>query len=283
MDVKDLLESKNIEYRNSGRDYLVRCLNPEHEDRNPSMRIDKVTGIFQCLSCKYKGNIFNEFGQQVSKLHIKKELLRKKLVEKLSESIGMPYPENKVPYEGDWRGISPETYKHFDAFTCHESPYTGRLMFPIKDFTGRICLFQGRHMTGETPKYLNSPRGIPLPLFPNPEPIRGSVIIVEGIFDMLNLYDKGLKNVVCCFGAGNIDSHKLSILTMKGVSLVYIFLDGDDAGQEGAKKVAEVCNSIGLENKNIYLKGRDPGDLGQKEVNTLKKKLYGEKYESCTN
>ena len=43
MNVEDLLRQKNIEYIPKGKDYVVRCLNPDHADRNPSMRIDQVT------------------------------------------------------------------------------------------------------------------------------------------------------------------------------------------------------------------------------------------------
>ena len=58
MKVVDILQERKLEFKVSGRDYLVRCLNPEHEDRNPSMRIDNITGIFNCFSCGYKGNLF---------------------------------------------------------------------------------------------------------------------------------------------------------------------------------------------------------------------------------
>ena len=53
MKVVDILQERKLEFKVSGRDYLVRCLNPEHEDRNPSMRIDNITGIFNCFSCGY--------------------------------------------------------------------------------------------------------------------------------------------------------------------------------------------------------------------------------------
>ena len=43
---QELLQEKNLDFKLSGRDLLVKCLNPEHEDTNPSMRIDNVTGIF---------------------------------------------------------------------------------------------------------------------------------------------------------------------------------------------------------------------------------------------
>ena len=45
MRVEELLQEKNLNFKVSGRDLLVKCLNPEHEDSNPSMRIDNITGI----------------------------------------------------------------------------------------------------------------------------------------------------------------------------------------------------------------------------------------------
>jgi DNA primase len=64
MNVIDILNDRHIKYREAGKDYLVTCINPEHDDSNPSMRIDKVTGIFHCFSCGHKGNIFTKFGAE---------------------------------------------------------------------------------------------------------------------------------------------------------------------------------------------------------------------------
>ena len=58
MTVEELLNQKKIFFTVSGKDFVVGCLNPEHDDSNPSMRIDRVLGIFQCMACGYKGNIF---------------------------------------------------------------------------------------------------------------------------------------------------------------------------------------------------------------------------------
>jgi len=49
VNVEELLRSKDIPYIPKGKDFVVSCLNPEHADRNPSMRIDQVTGIFNCF------------------------------------------------------------------------------------------------------------------------------------------------------------------------------------------------------------------------------------------
>jgi DNA primase len=59
VDVLKILDDLGIEYKPSGsKDVKIRCINPNHEDKTPSLSIDKELGIFQCWSCHIKGNIF---------------------------------------------------------------------------------------------------------------------------------------------------------------------------------------------------------------------------------
>jgi len=277
MNVQDLLESKGIAYIPRGKDFVVSCLNPDHADKNPSMRIDQVTGIFNCFSCEYKGNLFSLYGEKASPREIRKQLLRKKIQEKKAESIGLTMPLNYVPFIGNWRNIKPETYKNFEAFQDSGKEFIGRICFPIKDRTGRIVAFQGRTTTDQVPKYLNSPPGAKLPLFPAVSPIKGRIILVEGMFDVLNLHDKGLTNAVCCFGVKNVTEEKLQVLSVSGVDGIDIFLDNDEAGQTGSAKIKELCEKVGLMTRNIAFGNKqiDAGALVQSQVDKLRTKLYG--------
>lgn len=283
MNVLDILEKKGIQYIPKGADYVISCLNPDHEDRNPSMRVDQVTGIFNCFSCEYKGNIFTHFGEKPNALQMKREFLKRKIHQVMSQSVGLPMPKGYVPYQGTWRGISPQTYKKFETFTC-EAPnedgsrnvFTSRIVFPIRDGVGDICAFVGRHTGDGTPKYLNQPAGAKLPLYPQVDPIHSSIILVEGIYDMLNLHDKGLTNTMCCFGVKNVTEDKLSILQMKGVDKIFIFLDNDEAGRTGAEHIAQLCENLGMDHQTIRFGNKeiDPGALTLKQVQGLKNKLY---------
>lgn len=284
MNVEDILKSEGIYYIPKGRDFVVKCLNPEHDDSNPSMRIDQITGIFNCFSCEYKGNLFKHFGHKPNALDMKRENLKRKIQSVRAASVGLPLPKGAVPYSGNWRGISSETYQRFEAFLSEyaedgkRNVFSSRIVFPIKDITGNICGFVGRHTGDGTPKYLNQPAGVKLPLFPQVQPIQGSVMLVEGIYDMLNLHDKGITNVMCCFGVKNVSEEKLTILQMQGVSNIDIFLDNDDAGQKGAEEIERICDSIGLEHRRIRFgsKELDAGALSERQVIGLKRKLYGE-------
>lgn len=276
MNVSELLISKNIRYTQKGADFIIQCLNPEHEDRNPSLRVDQITGIFNCFSCEFKGNLFTHFGERPNYLQLRRELLKKKIRDKRAESIGLAFPEGAMPYVGTWREIKAETYKKFEAFTHSGSDYLSRIVFPIRDRTGKIVAFQGRHTSIGIPKYLNLPAGAKMPLFPIVKPIQGSVILVEGIFDMLNLHDKGLTNAICCFGVKNVTEDRLSMLTMQGVDNIDIFLDNDEAGQSASTRIIELCDNIKLTNRNIKFgnKEQDAGSLTQSQVSKLKSKLY---------
>lgn len=274
MRVEELLQKKGIAFRQQGNDYLIKCLNPEHDDSNPSMRVDLVTGIFNCFACGEKGNIFFRFGEKPNELQLRRDTLLKKIGDKRKENVGLAMPIGYVPYKGNWRTISPETYEKFNAFQHHSPEYIGRIVFPIRDVSGNIVAFQGRHTTGGTPKYKFTPSGVKIPLFPVVAPKEGRVILVEGIYDMINLHDKGLTNAVCCFGVSNINEGKLGILKLQGVEGIDIFFDGDEAGQEGAKVVANLCEKLSLSTRNICLDNTDPGALTETQTLRLARKLY---------
>ena len=278
MKVVYLLQERKIEFKPSGRDFLVKCLNPEHEDKHPSMRIDTITGVFNCFSCGYKGNLFKLYGAPSNFLDIKRQRLFDAIEEKRSSSVGLPFPKGHTPYIGNWRNIRPDTYKHFEAFLHHETQFVGRVVFPIRDITGKVVAFNGRHMTlSEKLKYMIYPPQAKLPLYPSKvKPIKGRVILVEGIFDMINLFDKGLSNVICCFGTNNVDIDKLSILKMQDIMGIDIIFDGDDPGQRAAENIKVLAERTGFVTRNINLgQNIDPGSLAGEQITNLRERLYG--------
>ena len=281
MTVEELLVEEKIPFKMSPADFVVSCLNPEHDDSNPSMRIDKITGVFNCFSCGYKGNIFKLFDKPSNYLDIKREKVKQTIDRKRSESVGLLMPKEIVPYVGNERNIKPQTYKQFEAFLSPNSPFTNRIVFPIRDITGKIVAFNGRvlgkNITGQ-PKYIFHPPRVKLPIFPaNVLPIKGRVLLVEGIYDVINLHDKGLTNALCCFGISNVTTDKLQLLKMRGVEQIDIFFDPDDAGQGAVEKVIELCDKTELKYYNVRIPPDlgDAGDLSKTSVQKLKEKLYG--------
>jgi len=277
MNVEELLTHEKISFKPSGNDFLVSCLNPDHEDNNPSMRIDKVLGIFNCLACGYKGNIFNFYGIKPHKLDLARERLKRKINKIRQDSVGYPLPKDMIPYIGTWRGISAETYIKFEAFKSAEPHFINRIVFPIRDITRKIVCFMGRDDTGTLQKrYLIHPGGVTLPLFPQVFPTLGRIVIVEGIFDMLNLHDKGMLNAVTTFGCNTVKEDSFDLVKLQGVTGVDILYDADDAGKAGAEVAKEIIEASGLEAIIRSLPaGKDPGELTFNQVQKLREIMYG--------
>ena len=288
MDVREVLDSKHIFYKFSVKDYIVQCFSPQHDDGSPSCHVDKLSGIFHCWSCGHSGNIYKEFGINMpNQVDVKVSRLKDK-INKLMWSKPLEIPLGAVPHAWDYREISADTLQHFNAFTSDDSGLgmEGRIIFPLEDIDGNIRLFLGRQMYSDLdPKYKIYPEHTEIPLYPEvPEIVNGSIILVEGIFDLLNLYDKGLKNVVLCGGvhiglvkkrakqARNIE--RLLPYKYQGIHTMYTLFDGDKAGRDaavGLKKYAgETFNIKTLELED----GQDPGGLSQYEVDKIKENLY---------
>lgn len=281
MNVIDVLNNRNIKYREAGKDYLIKCTNPEHEDTNPSMRVDKITGIFHCFSCGHKGNIFEDFGEEPNKIDIKIATLQDK-ISKLLSSSSLQMPTDAVLFDQDYRGISGDIYAKANAFITNQiDELKDRLVFPIYDIRGNIKVFVGRALHSDIEsKYKFYPGNISPPLFPaHPEIWKSSIIIVEGIFDVLNMMDKGCHNVVCAFGTTSLFKsyeQKLSHFKIMGVNKFYILFDGDKAGANASQKLESILRSKSINADAILIpEGKDPGNLTKSEIEYLMTGLYG--------
>lgn len=154
--------------------------------------------------------------------------------------------------------------------------FRGRVLFPITDTKGRILGFGGRIMEAaqesggaSSPKYLNSSESLVFSkskalfgLFQAHKYIREaqSVIIVEGYFDVMALYQRGIKNVVATCGTALTKDHleRLSRLCEK----IIVLFDGDKAGIDAKYRSLE----IGLQSQILVHaydlpKGLDPDEM----------------------
>ena len=279
MIAEELLRNKGIDYRISGQDAVISCLNPEHDDTNPSMRVDKVTGIFNCFSCGYKGNLFTYFGAPASPLEVRMHRIKEKVNKVKSETVGIQLPKDRVPWKGGGiRNISEETLAIWGAFTWNVPQFENRIIFPIRDIRGKTVALIGRSLDDfNMNKYFIYPNGAEMPFCPAKiKPIQNRVILVEGIFDALNLWDKGLKNTVCCFGTQQVNWVKLSLLKLQGVQGVDIMFDGDEAGVKAGEMAKGLAEQLELSARVVKLRDNiDPGNLTKPEIQRLKEKLYG--------
>jgi DNA primase len=120
--------------------------------------------------------------------------------------------------------------------------FRDRVIFPIFNPSGRIIGFGGRSLDDNAkPKYLNSPetpifkKGDSLyGLFQSREHIREKqeVVLVEGYFDLLNLFQHGINYV--CAPLGTALTEKQATLLARFAKKANVIFDGDLSGIKAA-------------------------------------------------
>lgn len=145
--------------------------------------------------------------------------------------------------------------------------YRDRIIFPIINHFGKVIGFGGRAVSGQMPKYLNSPESsifkkrynlYGLNVYKRQK--RKELILVEGYMDVIALNNHGLDIAVASLGTAlTIDQAKL----MKRYSDdIYICYDQDNAGVKATEKAIKIFHEIGVNPSVIVLDdGNDPDDF----------------------
>jgi len=161
--------------------------------------------------------------------------------------------------------------------------FRNRLMFPIRNLSGRVIGFGGRVLSdSESPKYLNSPEtaiyhkgSVLYGLNHTKNQIReaGEAVILEGYFDFATTYQAGLKNVVAVSGTGFTPNQ--ANLLARFCQKVILLYDGDSAGMKATLRAVETLYNAGLEPYIVRLPdGADPdGFIRKNGIGALKNLL----------
>lgn len=132
----------------------------------------------------------------------------------------------------------------------HSNMENHNLVMPYKDVYGNIIALVGRTILNDEqrnsldiPKYKNTSflKGSHLfGLFESKESIikNNLAFVVEGQFDCISAYDKGMTNVVAV-GSSNMSFEQFALLTRYTNNIV-LLLDNDDAGKIGAERIVKL-------------------------------------------
>lgn len=127
--------------------------------------------------------------------------------------------------------------------------FRNRVMFPIRDHTGKAVGFGGRVLGDGQPKYLNTGE---TPIFHKSRNMYGidraknaivaarKAVVVEGYTDVIALHEAGIGNVVATLGTALTTEHT-KLLGRFTQSVVYLF-DGDEAGRRAALRAADLVD-----------------------------------------
>ena len=146
--------------------------------------------------------------------------------------------------------------------------FNERIIFPIFASKTQIAGFSGRRIDGKKEiKYLNTKDTLVfnksklfIGIEKAAEEIRrtGSVILVEGNFDISALRIRGVNNVLASAGTAFTEDHIQELLKL-GVKRAQIFYDADKAGLEATLKAIDLIISSGIHPEAILLpEGFDP-------------------------
>ena len=160
--------------------------------------------------------------------------------------------------------------------------FRDRIIFPLKDASGKVIAFSGRALSKETePKYLNSPDTL---VFTKHEVLYGLdkakekirrldyTILVEGQIDLVLSHQSGVENTVASSGTAFTQAH---LERLKKISKrIILAFDGDGAGDKAAEKSTELAMRLGLEVKIAKLPhGKDPAEIAKSDPKEWKELL----------
>jgi DNA primase len=165
--------------------------------------------------------------------------------------------------------------------------FHGRVMFPIRDVTGRVIGFGGRTLKTDKKiaKYFNSPES---PLYSKSKALYGihlakqsitkedMCFLVEGYTDVMAMHQSGVENVVASSGTA---------LTLGQIALirrftknVTVLFDGDAAGISASLRGIDLLLKEGMKVKVVtFPDGDDPDSYSKKVSSTELQTFIGEK------
>ena len=153
--------------------------------------------------------------------------------------------------------------------------FHGRVMFPIRDVTGRVIGFGGRTLKTDKKiaKYFNSPES---PLYDKSKALYGihlaknnitkedSCFLVEGYTDVMAMHQSGVENVVASSGTA-LTIGQISLIRRFTKNVTVLF-DGDAAGMRASLRGIDLLLKEGMKVKVVTFPDGDDPDSYSKKV-----------------
>lgn len=255
------------------------------EKQRPSVKKDVYVKINEIALKYFRSRLLDSAEGKNAMAYLEKRGILRKTVDNFS----MGYCDNK------WDGL----YSHLRQKSCDIQKsielgllikgnsnriydrFRGRIIFPILSESGIPIAFGGRTIYDEPNKYLNSPD---TPLYKKSKHLYGfnlakrairdkkQVILVEGYFDVVSLYQGGVENVTASLGTALTEQQ--IYLLKRFAEKIYLFYDSDKAGVDAAVRGIEKMFEQNINPGIITLAdAKDPDDFirekGLKAFNQL--------------
>lgn len=165
--------------------------------------------------------------------------------------------------------------------------FVDRIIFPIINEEGQVVSFGGRTINDDKPKYINGAETL---IYSKDRNIYGiniskdyaqdGLIIVEGYFDYIALYQAGIKNVVALLGTA-ISDEQIELIK-RYTNKVTLILNSDLAGQRASLKIGEKLKQYDIDYSNIKIKNAKDVDkfINKYGIDEFKKLLQKDDLEA---
>ena len=161
------------------------------------------------------------------------------------------------------RGITMDEVLKYNIGYCEDGLYGGRVIIPSYNEDGELNYFVARSFyEDEKMKYKNPPVSRNVVVFDNQINWNEPITLVEGVFDAFSVK----RNAIPLLSKFLLNQLRDKILH-KGVKEINVLLDSDAI--DDSTKHTEFFQKNGIKVKNIIPNGKDAGDMGFDEVNTL--------------
>lgn len=174
------------------------------------------------------------------------------------------------------RGLNQETIEFFDIGFCSKGLMKDRIAIPIHNETGELVAYTGRWINEEPPegegKYKIPPNFHKSLVVFNLHRAgklakEKDLILVEGFFGCIKVWQVGFKNVVALMGSSlSEEQEKLIVDAVGSQGKVVLMFDGDKAGQECKDDVlARLVTQVYVKVINLP-EGKQPDNLSNEEI-----------------
>src|ERR1043166_2122037 len=249
--------------RRSGRDHLRgRC--PLHSgEGQETFHVDTVEQVFHCFSCQAGGSVLDlvmaiegcglrQAAERLSSWSVASTpevepwspRVKATVTEKREVTAALPFRLRGIDLHHPYlrkRGIDQATATEF-GIGFYDGPglMHNRLVIPIQNQLGELVGYCGRALDASEPRYRFPPR------FPKSQFVFNfhraaatnarQVIVVEGFFDCLKVYQAGFPCVIAIMGSGL--SHQQLEILVHSFRRIRLMLDGDAAGRRASTLIA---------------------------------------------
>lgn len=228
---------------------------------------EKFYEVYEIANKYYLNNLQTNLGKQ-AKEYLHNRQIDDSMIKEFGIGLSLETQNDLVQLLGK-KGYSLNELNEIGLANENHDLYNGRIMFPLKDLSGRIVGFSGRRYDGKKEnKYVNTKV---TPIFQKGSILynyydarefvrrKNQVIVMEGFMAAIRSISVGVKNVVSLMGTA-MTKEQMNLLKRLSLNVI-LCLDGDDPGQHATLTHGEELENNGFHVKVVELSdGLDPDD-----------------------